>query len=105
MGCPQAPRGVYGQNYLMGKCPAEGDKSSVERVKESCENWYDEGRWYKGSRVGKFSPTTAMFTQMVWKSSTKLGIGFCKKGKVWAVVALYEPPGNMGDFTENVQKK
>ena len=44
------------------------------------------------------------FTQMVWKSSQKVGIGTAttKDGKM-IIVANYKPPGNIiGEFKDNV---
>lgn len=48
---------------------------------------------------------TGHFTQVVWKSSQKLGVGFALTGdgKTLYVVAQYSPPGNyMGQFGQNV---
>ena len=52
------------------------------------------------------------FTQMVWKSSTKVGYGVAEApspkysswgGKIVFVVAKYQSPGNMyGAYTQNV---
>jgi hypothetical protein len=49
--------------------------------------------------------TTGHFTQVVWKSTSKLGIGIAlsNEGKKAVVVAQYGPPGNYtGQFPENV---
>ena len=48
---------------------------------------------------------TGHFTQLVWSSSAKLGVGVASKhGKV-IVVANYDPPGNFrGKFSKNVFK-
>ena len=63
---------------------------------------------------GGFSGATGHFTQVVWKGSTQLGIGFARgsysfNGKVFDnclfVVGRYLEPGNMmGAFRENVLK-
>ena len=48
---------------------------------------------------------TGHFTQVVWKGSQKLGVGFALTGdgKTLYVVAQYSPPGNyMGQFGSNV---
>ena len=44
------------------------------------------------------------FTQVVWKSSTKMGVGKARSQGGWTyVVANYSPPGNyQGQFTANV---
>ena len=63
---------------------------------------------------GGFSGATGHFTQVVWKGSTQLGIGFARgsysfSGKVFDnclfVVGRYLEAGNMmGAFRENVLK-
>jgi hypothetical protein len=48
---------------------------------------------------------TGHFTQVVWKGSQKLGVGFAitGDGKTLYVVAQYSPPGNyQGQFGQNV---
>jgi len=43
------------------------------------------------------------FTQVVWRSSTHLGVGKAEGTDSDFVVAVYYPPGNMeGTFEENV---
>lgn len=49
--------------------------------------------------------STGHFTQVVWKGSQKLGVGFAVSGDGNSVyiVAQYTPPGNyMGQFQQNV---
>ena len=49
--------------------------------------------------------STGHFTQVVWKSSKKLGMGiaFADGGRKVVVVAQYGPAGNMmGSFPQNV---
>lgn len=44
------------------------------------------------------------FTQLVWKSSTDIGVGVCKLKNTLYIVALYFPPGNVvGEAIINVQ--
>ena len=66
--------------------------------------WYNEVSKYDYNNPG-FRQDTGHFTQLVWKSSTKFGIG------VWAdqssgiqyVCGLYSPQGNVdGQFPDNV---
>lgn len=48
------------------------------------------------------------FTQVVWKSSTEVGVGKATDGKMTFVVGRYSPPGNLsnpGYFQENVLPK
>ncbi|WP_280398003.1 CAP family protein [Nocardia carnea] len=74
--------------------------------------WYDEIKDYNFDTPTGFSRETGHFTQVVWKASTKLGVGVaCNTGGKGGqyVVAQYNRPGNMmGDnnrhFRENVQR-
>ena len=52
------------------------------------------------------NPGTGHFTQVVWKASTKLGIGkWTADDNCVYVCARYSPAGNMmGDFEANVKK-
>ena len=72
------------------------------RYDEVCDPGYDFSRndmdWSAGH-----------FTQVVWKESTELGIGYFDKNKDGSVcrtyVARYRPPGNYGGkFLENVKQ-
>ena len=68
------------------------------------QSWYDEIKVYNFNRPG-FSGSTGHFTQVVWKSTTKLGmgVGFGDRGRRVVVVAQYGPSGNMmGAFPQNV---
>ncbi|XP_065203932.1 Golgi-associated plant pathogenesis-related protein 1-like [Planococcus citri] len=57
--------------------------------------------WY--SRIVNYSgpfdapKNTRSFTQLVWKSSKKLGVGFTYSALVLYVVCFYDPPGNLID--------
>nr|ACD54619.1 cysteine-rich secretory protein-2-like protein [Adineta vaga] len=67
-------------------------------------NWYDEVKKYNFNRPG-FSMGTGHFTQVVWKATQRLGVGFAftsdRKGVY--VVAQYSPAGNFqGQFPNNV---
>ncbi|MFD3743316.1 CAP family protein [Nocardia sp. NPDC058633] len=74
--------------------------------------WYDEIKDYNFDTPTGFSLQTGHFTQVVWKASTKLGVGVaCNTGGRGGqyVVAQYNPAGNMmGDnnqhFRDNVQR-
>lgn len=62
--------------------------------KEAVESWYSEIKDYNWSRPG-FSNSTGHFTQVVWKESTKLGVGVATDGNKAFVVGQYRPAGNM----------
>ncbi|XP_030271976.1 Golgi-associated plant pathogenesis-related protein 1-like isoform X2 [Sparus aurata] len=62
--------------------------------KEAVESWYSEIKDYDWGSPG-FSGNTGHFTQVVWKDSTKLGVGMATNGKKVFVVGQYRPAGNM----------
>ncbi|CAF1551756.1 unnamed protein product [Rotaria sp. Silwood1] len=67
-------------------------------------SWYNEIRSYNFNNGG-FSMATGHFTQLVWRSSTKLGVGIAygNGGRSAYLVAQYTPPGNyIGQFQTNV---
>ena len=91
--------GKYGENL------AAGYRSS----KEAIQAWHDESKSYSYQRPG-FSKDTGHFTQLVWKSTTKLGCALVTcdglndtPGEF--LVCEYNPPGNVvspGYFENNV---
>ncbi|XP_022075746.2 Golgi-associated plant pathogenesis-related protein 1-like isoform X2 [Acanthochromis polyacanthus] len=75
--------------------------------KEAVDSWYSEIKDYDWNNPG-FQSNTGHFTQVVWKSSTELGVGVgvTTDGNTLFVVGQYRPPGNvLGSFPENVDKK
>merc|ERR1712243_64701 len=82
----------YGENLAWGAGMQANGRDIVKR-------WYDEKSMYKG----KFSSGTGHFSQLIWKSSQKLGVGLAVKGNEYFVANVYDPRGNvMGAFEENV---
>jgi uncharacterized protein YkwD len=91
----------YGENMGYGR------KNWVETV----DNWYSSGeKLYNYSKPG-FSSQTGLFTQIVWKSTTKIGCGiqtcdnFFKGAKMYT--CSYSPQGNISGqnnkyFIQNV---
>lgn len=74
-------------------------------AKEAVKNWYDEGVNYKYGQE-KGNEKCIHFTQVVWKSTTQVGMGRShnEKGEAF-VVAYYKPKGNIpGKYKENVLK-
>ena len=72
------------------------------------KSWYDEIEMYHYDRP-KFSHETGHFTQVVWRSTTKLGCAMAKshgpRGGVY-LTCNYDPYGNLeGAFRENVLPK
>ncbi|XP_031565022.1 protein PRY1-like [Actinia tenebrosa] len=99
--------GSYGENiYYKGEWPA----GKVSNCEAAVGSWYAEIKDYDYNRPG-FSSNTAHFTQVVWKSTTKVGVGIAavtRNGFTYTfVVARYSPPGNMnmpGYFAANVPR-
>ena len=80
------------------------DFSIIFLGQKATQDWYDEIKYYNFNRPG-FSSQTGHFTQVVWKKSTRLGvgIGFSSDDRKVYVVTNYSPPGNFqGQFGENV---
>ena len=73
-------------------------------AKDSVNMWYSEEKKYQYKNSG-FKSGTGHFTQMVWKESKELGMGWAKSpdGRSAYIVARYRPAGNMmGSFQQNV---
>ncbi|KAF5968840.1 hypothetical protein FBULB1_10556 [Fusarium bulbicola] len=61
------------------------------------QGWLNEKKYYKRETIpkGNFS-MYGHYTQCVWKTSTKIGIGAAKDSKgAWYTVARYSGPGNV----------
>ncbi|KAH8419352.1 hypothetical protein KR222_006508, partial [Zaprionus bogoriensis] len=85
----------YGENIYMA---SGGDLEGANAV----ASWYDEIGNYNW-RHPSFQPSTGHFTQVIWKGSTQLGVGYARRGNTVFVVCNYDPPGNyINNFRENV---
>uniref|UniRef100_A0A8C1Y1P4 Im:7150988 n=1 Tax=Cyprinus carpio TaxID=7962 RepID=A0A8C1Y1P4_CYPCA len=84
--------------------------SSVKKTptgKEAVDSWYSEIKDYNFTTSGH-QPQTGHFTQVVWKSSTELGVGLATDGNTVFVVGQYRPAGNItnaGYYEKNVLPK
>jgi glioma pathogenesis-related protein 2 len=68
------------------------------------KQWYDEKIFYDFMRP-QFTIRTGHFTQMIWKSTKRIGIGFAfnRSGDKVFLVVNYTPSGNFLDqFPDNV---
>ena len=86
----------YGQNIFSSK-----DTRDIAR--RSVQSWYNELRFYD-FHSAKGSLKSAYFTQLVWVGSQEVGVGkaVSASGKTY-IVALFNPPGNKGDYLHNVR--
>ncbi|GAA1273254.1 CAP family protein [Sphaerisporangium rubeum] len=83
-----------------------GGGSEVLPGSDAVKSWYDEISAYDFD-AAQFSGASGHFTQLVWKGSTKVGIGRVSgQGSEYFetyIVFVFEPPGNMkGAFAQNV---
>uniref|UniRef100_A0A671KCA0 Im:7150988 n=1 Tax=Sinocyclocheilus anshuiensis TaxID=1608454 RepID=A0A671KCA0_9TELE len=81
--------------------------SVYDEIYEAVDSWYSEIKDYNFSSPG-FQSSTGHFTQVVWKSSTELGVGLATDGNTVFVVGQYKPAGNInsaGYFEKNVLPK
>ncbi|GAA4936241.1 uncharacterized protein YkwD [Nonomuraea thailandensis] len=93
-------RGQTGENIFWG------GGSAALPGSDAVNKWYDEISSYDFD-AAKFSSDAGHFTQLVWKSSTKVGIaraaGQGSKYFETYIVFVFEERGNMeGAFAENV---
>ena len=90
--------GPYGENIYFAS-PSDGSSAAaIANTDVASRAWYEqeEGLYMYD---GQFSSNTGHFTQMVWKSSCKLGCGYTEN----FVVCRYSPQGNfLGQFEDNV---
>ncbi|KAL9981246.1 hypothetical protein ACROYT_G009921 [Oculina patagonica] len=76
--------------------------SDAESCSSATGSWYDEIKYYNYNNPG-FSMKTGHFTQVVWRSTTKLGCGVKSNNGKTYVVARYYPPGNYNNqYRQNV---
>lgn len=65
-------------------------------------SWYNESFRYDYTHPG-YNPLTLNFTEMIWKSSTSVGIGSYTTNNHTSIVAKFDPAGNIrGKFRQNV---
>lgn len=79
----------YGENLFAG--------SAGYTVLDASQAWYDEIQKYTYAPVTEDNWAVAgHYTQMVWSTTTKLGMGIatCANGNI-IIIANYDPPGNV----------
>merc|ERR1711931_444074 len=84
----------YGENLAYsGGYPLDGEPKRI------VQQWYNEISVYPGH----FTRASGHFSQVIWKNSKRLGVGFAQKGNELFVAAVYDPKGNVdGQHAENV---
>ena len=106
--------GDIGENLYFKASTAKFDLQDPALAKKAVTKWYaEEANWDYAASAGK---GTGHFTQVVWKSTTKLGCGIAScpnidmGGKTWPdvayIVCRYSPGGNdAGQYAANVPRK
>jgi uncharacterized protein YkwD len=101
--CTEAHAGTGGENLCMS--------SALQTPQWVVDYWYSEEPDYNYSNPG-YSSTTGHFTQVVWKSTQKIGCAHAEcPSAAWRHywVCRYSPAGNVtfptGLFAENVLRK
>ena len=79
------------------------------RCRQVVTAWYNEISNYNFSSGGPIDPNQQWlhFTQVVWRASTRLGVGVASGQNVHYIVARYRLRGNLGnseDFERNVPR-
>ena len=97
----------YGENIAGGWANTMEDFNSTDKNKyviDAINMWYSEIKDYNFNFQG-WSTKTGHFTQLVWRSTTEVGIGvsYREESKMVFVVMNYNPPGNYPSrFSDNV---
>ena len=82
--------------------------SLADAIKAAVMSWYDQHLNYDyttgKAKADKPGATVFAFTALVWKQSTKVGIGAARKSDGYIYIVIqFSPPGNMvGSFVQNV---
>lgn len=99
--------GYYGENIAMGYASSEEEFNSTDKnafAVDAISRWYNEIDLYDFRKPG-WTAITGHFTQVVWISTTEIGIGvsFSASTRKVFVVMNYNPPGNYPNaFSTNV---
>ena len=89
---------ILGENIIIS------DSNDLQKI---LDEWKKEGDNYDFEN-NKFSKKTSHFTQIIWKETKEVGIGFYpeknrKENEKYCIVILYYPPGNiLGKYKQNV---
>lgn len=62
------------------------------------QSWYNQQQ-----QQNNYGLSGTNFTQLIWKSTTEIGVGHAYSGKILYVIVLYRPRGNIREqFADNV---
>ncbi|EFX85315.1 hypothetical protein DAPPUDRAFT_442793 [Daphnia pulex] len=99
-----ASRGMmYHSNHPNDQENIYATSGRVSSGREAVDCFYKEIQYYRFGSMG-FTMQTGHFTQVVWKSTTMMGVGKATGRNGWTyVIVSYSPRGNMqGHFSANV---
>jgi hypothetical protein len=102
---PANVRNGAGENLFSSSYTSVDEKILEDLCQECPQCYYDEVKDYDFGNPG-FAMTTGHFTQLVWNSSKKHGVGIAVGKNGVFIVNRYFPAGNMmGAFDTNVLPK
>ena len=99
---------IYSPKIYKGQLVGENIVISESKKPEEIFNSLVKGQKIYDYDENKFSKITGNFSQIIWKETTDIGIGFWhdKNNKKYYSVILYYPIGNcLGEFKENIFKE
>ncbi|KAF0988379.1 hypothetical protein HZS_3331 [Henneguya salminicola] len=76
---------AYKYNYLISK------KRRFPNPKIVCQVWYNTCYYFRYD-INKIHPNSAPFCEMVWKSTSEIGVGISNSDKNCVVVVIYDRP-------------
>ena len=82
----------------------DGDISEIKKI---CKEWIDEGKGCEENNVIKYSSKTKHFTQIIWKNTKNIGLGYSELNNNKKIfIAFYYPVGNiLNEFERNTNLK
>ena len=82
----------------------DGDISEINKI---CKEWIDEGKGCEENSVIKYSSKTKHFTQIIWKNTKNIGLGYSELNNNKKIfIAFYYPVGNiLSEFKRNTYLK
>uniref|UniRef100_A0A0K0G213 SCP domain-containing protein n=1 Tax=Strongyloides venezuelensis TaxID=75913 RepID=A0A0K0G213_STRVS len=92
---------LFGQNYTNGEMSTVASISELPFV---VHKWYQENSRYNYKAIALLTKSVH-FSTMIWRSSSKVGIGFYRQGNSFYITFLFWPEGNQKfQFRRNVPR-